>query len=123
MMKQSSFIRRFGHALQGLKTVFLTEQSFRLHVFSACVVLLFAFVFQIKHYELIVILLLIAAVFILEIINSIIERIVDAFKPRMHPIVKDVKDIMASAVLLMSVFSALIGFLIFYPYILLLVLR
>jgi len=54
-------------------------------------------------------------------VNSIFERISDAFKPRLHPIVKEVKDMMAGAVLLASIFSVIVGVLIFYPYVQLLV--
>jgi diacylglycerol kinase len=36
-------------------------------------------------------------------------------RPRVHPYAKVVKDIMAGAVLVMALFSVLIGFVIFFP--------
>ena len=122
-MEPKQLKNSFGHALRGLKTTVISEQSFRLQAVAGCLVIVVALWLRIKMNEFIVILLLVASVLILELINSIIERLVDAFKPRMHPIVKEVKDMMAAAVLLMSIFAGVIGVLIFYPYLLLLVLR
>lgn len=96
--------------------VFATEQSFRIQVYIALVVLVFGVVFRVRTYEWILIVLLIGSVLTLEIINSIFERIVDSFKPRIHPVVKDIKDIMAAAVLIVSVIAAAIGMTIFYPH-------
>lgn len=108
--------KSFGHALSGLMVVFASEQSFRLQIVMAVGVLILAIGLGVTNAELIVLLLMIAAVLILELINSIFERVLDAFKPRLHPIVKEAKDMMAAAVLLMSLFAFIIGVLIFYPY-------
>ncbi|OGL62523.1 hypothetical protein A3C09_03105 [Candidatus Uhrbacteria bacterium RIFCSPHIGHO2_02_FULL_47_44] len=117
MISGKQLRKSFGYATNGLSTVFQSEQSFRLQVLAAFFVLSLAMAFQVSHVELIVLLLLIASVLILELINSIFERVLDAFKPRLHPIVKEAKDMMAAAVLLMSFFSLMIGALIFYPYV------
>lgn len=109
--------KSFGHATNGLLTVFRSEQSFRLQIVMAVSVLVLAIGFHVSNSELIVLLLLIASVLILELINSIFERVLDAFKPRLHPIVKEAKDMMAAAVLLMSLFAFIIGVLIFLPYV------
>jgi undecaprenol kinase len=108
--------KSFGYATNGLLTVFRSEQSFRLQIVMAVGVLVFAIGFRVSNSEYIVLLLLIASVLVLELINSIFERVLDAFKPRLHPIVKEAKDMMAAAVLLMSLFAFIIGVLIFYPY-------
>ncbi|RMD51605.1 diacylglycerol kinase, partial [Candidatus Parcubacteria bacterium] len=41
----------------------------------------------------------------------------DGLKPRLHPLVKEIKDIMAGAVLITAIVAALIGLIIFWPYI------
>ncbi|MCX6714591.1 MAG: diacylglycerol kinase family protein [Candidatus Uhrbacteria bacterium] len=109
--------KSFGYATNGLSTVFRSEQSFRLQSIVALCVVVLAMYFRIPHLEFIILLLLIAAVLILELVNSIFERMLDAFKPRLHPIVKEAKDMMAAAVLLMSLFAFVIGILIFLPYV------
>lgn len=116
MIKGSRLIKSFSHAFRGIQVVFKTEQSFRLQVFMGVIVFLCALWFQLRTYEFILILLLIGAVLVLELINSVFERIVDAFKPRIHPAVKDMKDIMAATVFLMSVIAAIIGIVIFLPH-------
>ena len=109
--------KSFGCATNGLTTVFRSEQSFRLQTIAAFFVMVLAYAFRVSHTEIIILFLLVASVLILEIINSIFERVLDAFKPRLHPIVKEAKDMMAAAVLLVSLFALIIGALIFYPYV------
>jgi len=115
-MPRIRLFRSLKHALRGVKKVFQTELNFRLQVFASLAVLVFVFVFPLRSWEIVVLILLIGLVLTLEIINSIFERLVDAFRPRIHPIVKDIKDIMAGAVLLSSVIAAIIGLLIFWPH-------
>jgi len=103
----------FAHALRGVRVVFHNEQSFRLQSFAAVVIVLLAIWFRVSVFEWIVLLLLIGLVLTLELINSVFERIVDTFKPRIHPIVRDIKDIMAATVLLMSLVALVIGAMIF----------
>jgi len=114
-------IRRFcksvQHAVRGIGVVFQNEQSFRLQMVSAILVIFFAAWFGVKTTEWIVLLLLIGLVLSLEMMNSILERIVDSFKPRIHPIVRDIKDIMAGTVFVASCTSAIVGIVIFWPYI------
>ncbi|MBT5808101.1 diacylglycerol kinase family protein [Candidatus Uhrbacteria bacterium] len=109
------------HALRGVRVVFVAEQSFRLQVIAAIAVVAAGFYFQVTSNEFVILMLLIGAILSLEMINSIFERIVDSFKPRIHPIVKDIKDIMAGAVLVASVAAVAIGVTIFDSYILALV--
>ena len=109
--------KSFNHAVRGVRVVFKSEQSFRLQVFSAIIVLALAYYFHVTTFEYIILLLLIISVLSLEMINSIFERIVDSFKPRIHPIVKEIKDIMAGTVLIASLVSLFIGITIFWPYI------
>src|SRR3989338_3406336 len=116
MIELHRLIKSFSHALRGVCVVFKTEQSFRIQTGIAFLVLLLALFFHIQAFEWIILLLLVGSVLTLELINSIFERIVDSFKPRIHPMVKDIKDIMAGAVLIVSVIAAVVGITIFYPH-------
>ncbi len=98
--------------------MFVSEQNFRIQVYAALLVVVLAMGLGVKTYEWIVLVLLIGLVLSLELINSVFERIVDSFKPRIHPVVKDIKDIMAGAVLLASLFAAIVGVMIFLPHVL-----
>jgi len=117
MIHLGRFLKSVQHALRGVKVVFASEQSFRIQVFMAFCVLVAGVVFQVRAHEWIILVLLIGSVLTLELINSIFERIADSFKPRIHPMVKEIKDIMAGAVLIVSVISAVVGITIFYPHV------
>ena len=116
MMNVRQFKKSVSHALRGIMVVFRSEQSFRLQLTATVIVLALAAWFRISFYEWIVLVLLIGSVLSLEIINSIFERIVDSFKPRIHPMVRDIKDIMAGAVLVVSIIALVVGLMIFYPH-------
>ncbi len=111
------FFRSVRHALRGLIDLFRQEQSFRLQVLIAILVLLLTVVFPLEMWEQILIVLLCAAVLILEILNSLMERFVDALQPRLSSMVREVKDMMAGAVLITALTSAVVGGIIFYPHI------
>jgi len=118
MIDVKQFYKSFCHALRGLWTVLGTEQSFRLQVSVALVVVIGAWELRVSAWAWVVLLLLIGAVLALELLNSVFERIVDTFRPRLHPAIKDMKDIMAGIVLLVSFLAAIIGGIIFWPYLL-----
>lgn len=115
MINPGRLQKSFRHAFRGMGVVFRAEQSFRIQVIVAVVVIALAAAVKVTAFEWTVLLLLIGAVLSLELINSVFERIVDTFKPRIHPVVRDIKDIMAATVLIVSVVSAIIGFTIFWP--------
>jgi len=116
MISVGRFFKSVQHALRGVSVVFGAEQSFRIQVAIALLVMVAGIVFQVKTYEWIILVLLVGSVLTLELINSIFERMVDSFKPRIHPMVKDIKDIMAGAVLIVSVIATVVGITIFYPH-------
>ena len=59
---------------------------------------------------------MIAFVLVMEIINSVFEKISDMMKPRIHVYAKLIKDIMSGAVLITALVSLAIGLIIFIPY-------
>ena len=109
------FFRSLRYALRGLRDIATHEQSFRIQLFCGSVIVVALFFFHLPMWENVLLILLIASILILEVINSIFERITDALKPRLSPVVKEIKDMMAGAVLIASVTSAIIAFLLFFP--------
>ena len=59
--------------------------------------------------------LCIAAVLILEGINTAVEAAVDLASPALHPLAKTAKDLAAGCVLIASIASAIVGLLILGP--------
>jgi len=106
------------YASRGLRYVYHHEQNFRLQLFLGAIVLLCAYFFNISERDFLLILMLIAAVLILELINTVLEYFLNVIEPKIHIQAKIIKDIMAGAVLLMSAAAAILGLMIFWPYVL-----
>jgi undecaprenol kinase len=118
MIDIKRLLKSFKYSLTGLIKVFREEQNFRIHTAATLLVLVLAWYFQIQLIEFIILLMLIGLVLILEIVNSIFERLLDLIKPRIHTYVEDIKDMAAALVFIGACLSVIIGLLIFLPYIL-----
>lgn len=110
------FHRSLKHAFDGLAYAVVHERNFRIELFIAVLVLVLIFLFKIKNWEAIVLILMIMWVLIAELINTVLERIVDILKPRIHPYARLIKDLMAAAVLISALVAIVVGVIIFYPY-------
>ena len=118
MISLRTFFRSLRHALRGLLEVAHTEHSFRVQLLAASAAIALAFVFPLAPWQRIVVILLAAAVLVLEVMNTIVERLADAVARRLSHIVREVKDMMAGTVLLVSITSAVVGTVIFLPFVL-----
>ena len=112
----SQTIKSIHRAWRGLIQVWKDEQNFRIEIFIALIVLVMIFYWQVTLKESVILILVIFTVLILEIINTVMERMVDILKPKIYHYVAVLKDMMAAAVLLASIAAIIIGILIFYPY-------
>ena len=123
MFSIKRLIRSFRYAFRGVAHVFREEQSFRVQIVVGLLVLIMALYFNVKVWEGVALMLVVIIVLVLELINSVFERVIDILKPRMHPYVETIKDIMAAVVLISSIGAVLIGVLILGPYIVVLLNR
>ncbi len=113
-----SLIRAVRYALAGLRYILGHELNARIHLAVAILVLLAGVLLGLTNTELAAIFFAVLLVFLAEILNSAIEKILDLVKPEHSPEVKLVKDMAAGAVLVASVGSFLLGVAIFFPVIL-----
>ena len=118
MISFSQLWRSLHYALAGIVRITEEEQSFRLQMFAAAGVFgLMIVMDSLQVWERVALTFVVLAVLVLEIVNSIFERLIDALQPRVSPMVKDMKDMMAGAVLLTSIAAFMVGYLIFWPHI------
>ena len=109
-------MQSFRCAFRGLKRAFLEEQTFRIHIIViSSVIVVLMLCFQLSTLERAVIVLVIFFIWILELINTIFERLTNIIKPNITPEIGAIKDMMAGAVLLGSIGAVIIAFLIFGP--------
>jgi undecaprenol kinase len=102
-VKNQSFQRRLGFALSGIITALRSENSFRVHVLAAAVVLgvlTWRRPAAVWWATMIVTLMVVLAT---ELINTAVEHLADHLHPDQHPRIKVVKDCAAAAVLVASI--------------------
>lgn len=114
--KNRDLIASLEFALTGIVTAFKEERNMKKHVATAVVVILAGLFFGVSLVEWLFLLLSIFLVIAFEIINSALENVVDlASDYHFSMLAKNAKDMAAGAVLVMSLFAALTGLLIFLP--------
>lgn len=117
MEKTKQRILSFQSALAGILTALKEEPNLKFHFFAGLVVIIASITLRISKEDWVIIIFLIGFVISLELTNTAIEAMVDAFTDEEHPRAKFAKDIAAGAVLTGAVTSAILGILIFLPYI------
>ncbi len=110
--------KSFVYAFEGIKATILKERNIKIHLCFMLAVIICAFLFHITKVEWMICLILFALVISLEILNTAIEAVVDLASPQYHEKAKLAKDCAAGAVLVAAVFAAIIGLMIFLPYVL-----
>ena len=115
MIRFKRLFKSFQYAFRGLIKIFREEQNLRVQTLVGVVVLFFGWFFMVSRIEWAILILIIGLVFLMEILNSAVERVTDMLKPRINTYVKEIKDIMAAAVMFASFVAVLVGFIIFIP--------
>jgi undecaprenol kinase/diacylglycerol kinase (ATP) len=109
------FLKSLNYAWQGIKYCLRFEKNFRTQAIIVLITLLCGILFTINFNEWIIIIFCWALVLALEIINTAIEKLSDIVNASIHPVIKQVKDLSAGALLLASIMSFIIGCIIFLP--------
>lgn len=114
--KNKHFITSLEFALQGIRTVFKEERNMRKHVAFGLMAIFVSFLLGLSLLEWLWIILAVFLVWIVEIINTVFENVVDMVTEcHFHPIGKKIKDMAAGAVLVTSIFAVIVGMVIFLP--------
>ena len=110
--KVSSSIK---NCLEGINFVITNESNFKKEIAIGIIALLLSYILKISRIEFIIILIMIALVLTSEIINTSIEKVVDLYTKDYNNLAKIAKDVSAGSVLVMSIFSLLVGATVFLP--------
>ena len=117
MKTVKKFLMGFVYAWAGIKRA-LSQRNMKVHIFAACLVILFGFFFQISFVEWVIIIVLIALVFAAEMFNTAIEDEANIMRDQLgapYSLMGKAKDLAAGAVLILAVAAAIIGLAIFLP--------
>lgn len=110
-------ILSFKYALAGIVSALKEEPNLKTHFLIGIVILAISALLKISIRDWMIVVFLIGFVISVELTNTAIEAVVDAFTDKEHPGAKLAKDISAGAVLAAAVTSAILGLIIFLPYI------
>lgn len=108
--------KSIAHAMHGIIYTLKNERNFQIECTVAGTVVLLMMWLPLSRVEDSLLIFAITLVLGLELTNTALERVMDILKPRVHPYARVVKDVMAGAVLTVSLGALLIGLLIFLPY-------
>ena len=105
----------FGYAFAGIVRFFRTEHNAWLHLVATLSVIVLGIVYHVTPIETAFLVFAIGFVWVAELFNTCIEKIMDFISTEKHPTIKIIKDMAAGAVLLAAITALIIGFAIFIP--------
>ncbi len=110
------FFRSFRHAFAGIAYAIREERNFHFEVAVAIAIGFFAWYLPLTSDERAILAIVCTIVLALELVNTSFERMLDMMKPRVHPYVKVIKDLVAGSVLIAAAGALIAGLLIFLPH-------
>ncbi|MBC7848500.1 MAG: diacylglycerol kinase family protein [Chitinophagaceae bacterium] len=113
----SDRFKSFAYAARGIRSFLISEHNAWLHLVATIAVITLGFIVRLASGEWIAILIAIAIVWIAEMLNTCIEKMMDIISPTFDPRVRFIKDVAAGAVLVAAIAALAIGLIIFIPHI------
>ncbi len=119
--KKRTFIDSVKNCLDGINYTITHENNFKREMILGIIAVILSAILKISILEWVIVLLLINFVLVCELINTALEKAVDLYTKEFNETAKIVKDVAGATVLVMCIFSAIIGAIIFIPKILVLI--
>ena len=110
-------LNSFRYAFSGLARLVCEEHNFRIHLVATTLVVIAGVLLNISPAEWLVIVLTIGMVLVAESFNSAVEHLCDIVSPEEDQRIRNIKDILAAAVLISAFVAVIIGLVIFIPHI------
>ncbi|MEP7264213.1 MAG: diacylglycerol kinase family protein [Bacteroidota bacterium] len=110
-----SRLKSFRYAFNGMRLLILQEHNARIHFVAAIIAILMGYILNLTSAEWCLLTLVIAGVFIAELINTAIENLCNVVQPDYHEKIKVVKDVSAAAVLLAALSAVIVAMILFIP--------
>lgn len=119
-MRQKTFslqarLNSFGFAFRGIFKFFQQEHNAWIHLAATICVFTAAVYYRVSGTELIALVIVSGFVWVAEIFNTVIERVMDFISPGRHHTVEFIKDLAAGGVMLSAVTAVITGFIVFIP--------
>lgn len=114
-MKNTSQIRSFAVAFEGIWEAFKRELHMKVHLAFAIAALVACWILQVEAWGWCVVVICIGMVFSAEVLNTALEVLCDKVSPELDPRIKVTKDAAAGAVLVLAITSVVAGLIVFIP--------
>jgi len=108
-------VKSFSYAFAGLITFFKEEHNALIHLLATIIVACLVFILPVSQMEIIILIIVISMVWITELINTAIEKIIDFISTEQDARIKKIKDLTAAAVLVAAITAFVTGCIIFIP--------
>lgn len=117
MISHRSILQSFGYAFEGVFHALKYNQNLRIHFAVGIIVIIASLIFHVNPFEMGILGIMILLVISAEMVNSSIEEMVNLISIGHSKEAKIAKDVAAGMVLLTAISSVIVGFLIFFPYV------
>lgn len=119
-MKQKTFslqarLNSFGFAFKGISRFFLQEPNAWIHLVATLIVFIAAVFFQVSNFEMISLIVVTGFVWVAEIFNTAVERIMDFISTERNSQIEFIKDLAAGGVLVAAITAIATGAIVFIP--------
>ncbi len=115
MSKKRTLVKSFGYAFTGIKEAFKNEPNFKIHTALGVTALFTAFLLGLTRLEWLILAFTIFFVLIIEMVNTVLEKIVDLASPEINEKARIAKDVSAAAVLFSAFMALLVAAVLFIP--------
>jgi diacylglycerol kinase (ATP) len=107
--------KSFKYAFEGVKAFFKEEHNARIHLLATIAVIVLSIIFPVSKMEAIALVLAVGFVWVAEIFNTAIEKMMDFISVDKDDRIKTIKDLSAAAVLVAALIAVITGCFIFIP--------
>lgn len=114
-MRAKSLWDSFKYAGQGFVYSFRTQRNFRIHCLAAFLLLVLLLAFDFAVWEVLFLISAAFAVLISELINTAIEKTIDLYTSKYHPLAKTAKNCAAAAVLMAALYAVIVALFVLVP--------
>lgn len=113
-MRAQKLIDSFNYAFEGIIYTLKTQRNMRIHFIIAIIVLLLSLMYNLSETEVLILFFTISLVIVTEMINTAIESTIDLVTNEYHYLAKIAKNVAAGAVLIATVNSIVVAYIIFF---------
>jgi diacylglycerol kinase len=108
--------KSFSYAITGIGILLKTQHNAWIHVLATVGVVVSGFFFGVSRVEWALLIVAMVMVWLAEALNTSVEFLADFVCKEQHPLIGKAKDVAAGGVLIAAIGAAIIGILVFAPY-------